>query len=684
MTRPVQPEADSLAATDTSHSSPAPAPASPSSAAPQAQLLKCLSLLDPHAPDEQKFVALLLLPRLLDPATDPVGLTLCFDRMDWGFVHRLLIAEDSTPDMPPEALHSIAVDILAGFSLNDDLVQRPELLEQVPYLIPLLANHTTNSEVLASILETLHRIAITPAGATMLVTYAQPIGAVAIAHAQDDTAAPLALHLLAVLFTYSQANNVNSTSQLIAVVAKIFATIETKYKFEAASLLVEMTMGLEAPAETTVAAAPLPLWALDVRIGVMNILRSKISTDHRDLAFTLTASMLRVHTPAWLSLKQTFLGHSPLTPAQFTTLLTHLAGGEIRLLLDDASPTSNTTDIHTRGETRLVVCADIVEGVMRALMEIGDDAEDAGLPEAAGGEMVQGVRKSLHETLDAVMAYIVDVWAHYQHTPSARLLTAITTTTALRLLATYLAEADCTAAQTVPLVPFLILALPTHPFLVPTLESLTADAPVRTAFVSHNGLAALVNSWSSQASSSSSMIIRSVVSTLLNIVTTTPSAELKSHAETFRKAVHLALTTTADHSTSAAATTPASSPPPVLLRAHFSAFVALAARDVFRTDNITETDDLQRIVALAGGFLRDGVEDGFRSKEWQSEAVRELYLLTASAVAGCAAAAGQSAGSWAEGLQKMFAGLSKSKLEQLEPEMRESLMRIASALNAKR
>ncbi|KAJ3166293.1 hypothetical protein HDU88_003517 [Geranomyces variabilis] len=676
MTGPSQP-ASPIAAEFPPHPAAAPStPASPASPSSHTQLLKCLSLLAPGAPDEQKFVALLLLPRLLDAETDPAGLTLCFDRMDWSFVHRLLVAQHDTPDMPQEALHSIAVNILGGFALNDELVQRPELLEQVPHLVPLLVNHSTGADVRLSILETLYRIATTtPEGPALVGAYAEAIGAVAIAHANDDEdAASLAFSLLSALFIHSQAATPPTGVQLVSIVAKIFADIETKLKFDAASLLVEMTIGLDAAADATLSSKALPAWALDVRIGVMNILRSKIGTDHRDLAFVLTASMLRIHSPAWLSLKEAFSGPaSPLTPAQFTTLLTHLAGGEIRLLLDDATPTetADSSSSHTRGETRLVVCADIIEGVMRALMEISDDAETAGLREVSGGETIQGVRQSLHETFDAVMAYIVDVWAHYQHTPAQRLLTSITTHTALRLLATYLAEADCPAEQTVALMPVLVLALQWNQGLIPAIEALTADTLTREAFLARDGVKAVVNFWAAQQGASSStppepMVIRSVASTLLNILTTTSSTELKSHAETFRTAVRLAIAA-------------AASSPPMSLRAHLAAFVALVARDVLFANNTKnngndESTITDAIIALTGTFLRDGVDDGFRGVEWQAEAVRDLYLLTASAVA-----ISGGGGKWAEQIRRRyFADLSEAKLGRLEPEMRQALLRIST------
>ncbi|KAJ3151371.1 hypothetical protein HDU89_002210 [Geranomyces variabilis] len=674
MTGPLQPASPNTAEFPP-HPAAAPStPASPASPSSHTQLLKCLSLLAPGAPDEQKFVALLLLPRLLNAETDPAGLTLCFNRMDWSFVHRLLVAQHDTPDMPQEALHSIAVNILGGFALNDELVQRPELLEQVPCLIPLLMNHSTGAEVRLSILETLYRIATTtPEGPALAGAYAEDIGAVAIAHAKDDEdAASLAFSLLSALFTHSQAASPPTGVQLVPIVAKIFAGIETKLKFDAASLLVEMTIGLDAAADATLSSKALPAWALDVRIGVMNILRSKIGTDHRDLAFVLTASMLRIHSPAWLSLKQAFSGPaSPITPAQFTTLLTHLAGGEIRLLLDDAIPTetADSSSSHTRGETRLVVCADIIEGVMRALMEVSDDVETAGLREVSGGETIQSVRQSLHETFDAVMAYIVDVWAHYQHTLAQRLLTSISTHTALRLLATYLAEADCPAEQTVALMPVLVLALQWNQGLIPAIEALTADTPTREAFLARDGVKAVVNFWAAQQGATSTppepMVIRSVISTLLNILTTTSSTELKSHAETFRTAVRLAIAA-------------AASSPPMTLSAHLAVFVALVARDVlFAKNSKNNTNDestTDAIIALTGTFLRDGIDDGFRGVEWQAEAMRDLYLLTASAVATSGGG-----GKWAEQIRRQyFADLSEAKLGRLEPEMRQALLRIST------
>jgi len=55
------------------------------------QIEKCMLLLQSHTNDEEKFVALLILPKLLNP-NDKELMTIVFKRIDFKFLRRLLIS----------------------------------------------------------------------------------------------------------------------------------------------------------------------------------------------------------------------------------------------------------------------------------------------------------------------------------------------------------------------------------------------------------------------------------------------------------------------------------------------------------------------------------------------------------------------------------------------------------------
>lgn len=57
------------------------------------QLDQCFGLLS-SSRDEDKFVGLMLLPKILDPA-DTVAVERAFDAVPWKFIHRLLISSTS-------------------------------------------------------------------------------------------------------------------------------------------------------------------------------------------------------------------------------------------------------------------------------------------------------------------------------------------------------------------------------------------------------------------------------------------------------------------------------------------------------------------------------------------------------------------------------------------------------------
>jgi len=55
------------------------------------QINKCMLLLQSHTKDEEKFVALLILPKLLNP-NDKELMTIVFKEIDFKFLRRLLIS----------------------------------------------------------------------------------------------------------------------------------------------------------------------------------------------------------------------------------------------------------------------------------------------------------------------------------------------------------------------------------------------------------------------------------------------------------------------------------------------------------------------------------------------------------------------------------------------------------------
>ena len=55
---------------------------------PQNEIIQCLNLLSPDSSDDAKFVALMLLPRLLQQ--DQKTVKLVFEAMDFNFLERLM------------------------------------------------------------------------------------------------------------------------------------------------------------------------------------------------------------------------------------------------------------------------------------------------------------------------------------------------------------------------------------------------------------------------------------------------------------------------------------------------------------------------------------------------------------------------------------------------------------------
>ncbi|TPX59889.1 hypothetical protein PhCBS80983_g02173 [Powellomyces hirtus] len=637
------------------------------------QLLKCLELLSENSTDEEKFVALLLLPRLLDdPQSNGRKLWLCFERMNWSFVERLLSAED-TPDMPQEALHSIAVNLIAGFAAEDDLVGRPELTTQIPCLAKLLIKET--AETVGTVLQCLHRMAMSADSAAVILEEDTLRCIICVLSGQTEELSLQALRVLEQLYaqvssstTYMDRGTEEVSHQLLPEVARLFATNNGQLKFECARFLVEMSAD-----QTVRKTNTMPSWALDVRQGVTTILRSKIGVEQRDMAFILSSSMLRQLGSKWMAVdsskKQGDSGQ--LSETQFWTLLVHLAGGEIRVLLDDI-PASEVPEANSRVSTILPVCAEIVELLMRGLIELSTDEA----PTTMSTDVLSSIRESLHETFESVRSYLVDIYANFQYKKDRALVDNVVTAACLRLMSTWLAEEDSLAPKEIQqVIPIIVIAgtsrlecIGIHPieFLGPALVNITADPQIRDAFLNAGGCGMIVNFWRNL--NAISPLSLSIVSILLNIVATKGDTAVKAESNTFLEALALSL---ADMNR-LRGQDPRSAD--MIVLAHYIAFSVMVIRNLTAAQVQSNEKIIAEIVDHAASFLLAGLETSRAGAVVDWADLKELWLISAS---GCAQSIPKGHPlRQLPSIQKLVADTQAAKLGLVEPEVRDSMTRL--------
>ncbi|CAI2182301.1 11600_t:CDS:2 [Funneliformis geosporum] len=104
----------------------------------RSEINQCLNLLRSESSDDAKFVALMLLPRLLQQ--DQENVRLVFDSMDFKFLERLMRTSNSSDnDLPDNILKTIAIHIISCFCEVEELISKRQIHARIPTLSTLLA-----------------------------------------------------------------------------------------------------------------------------------------------------------------------------------------------------------------------------------------------------------------------------------------------------------------------------------------------------------------------------------------------------------------------------------------------------------------------------------------------------------------------------------------------------------------
>ncbi|KAI9011141.1 Neurochondrin-domain-containing protein [Gaertneriomyces semiglobifer] len=477
------------------------------------QLLHCLSLLSAETRDEDKFAALLILPRLLDHNNEET-LRYAFTGMNWRFIGRLLAAKPND-GLPADTLHAIAVHIIASFCTDAELCAKQEMHGMVPGMINLLV--TKEDEVAESVLRCLSGIVLTDVGARIIdASHGLEALTAVIKSDHKESNRSLGLNILrqyAHWLTSSNDDNAHAQaiSQMMPSLAHVFANEQGQLKFEAAETIASLLAGWQGIS----IQEPLPSWGMDLHQGLKSLMSSKLSPPHRDLTFLLVSTILHVLHHQFLSLSS---DHKLSTP-RFVALLLHTSCAEIRVVLDEIDSMKQSE--RERAQGILPLCSQIVESCIKWMCE----SEGLEMP------LVESMREALAGMWDAVGSYLDEIYAKYQGDNDYSHIDNITTASILRLSATFLTEETSIQISKTPhLLALYILvckqgltSLPAHPlsFLHPVLASLTSERDVRDTFLASGGPNAVMSFWFQLPTDMSTANLKlGLAGILLNVVAT--------------------------------------------------------------------------------------------------------------------------------------------------------------------
>ncbi|CAG8573106.1 3856_t:CDS:2 [Paraglomus brasilianum] len=442
-----------------------------------ADLPRILDLLAPSSTDSQKFVALTLLPRLLEPNKETMMMV--FEAMDFNFIERLLRTKSSNPDMQDETLKSIAVNILSCFCMHDDLLEKKQLINRIPSLAKSVG---ISEEMSQDIFKIFVKLSSVEKGLVQLID-GEVINAILNTLKTSKDGKRLAFQAvncigmreLAHLATNTNSDLISSCglfNEILPELSLLFRTHQDQLKFDLLNMFVDMFSYFDdkLTRELRKDTIKFQQWIENIRQGLRDILSSHLGPEQRDQSLILTSLLLHHFDAEWLFSPPSAKLSSDKRPdeqirneAKFAILVIQLACIEIRLMLDGlAERQRNKADNHDpRLEKMLPTCYTILETSIEYLANIGqlleeeaESNEDVSLSLPIDPELLLKLKNILTETFRAIMDYLVDVKTELMSVEEAYQDPRIIAT--IRVLSRYLSEEATMEKEVREVMPFLM------------------------------------------------------------------------------------------------------------------------------------------------------------------------------------------------------------------------------------
>ena len=452
---------------------------------------KCLRLIQNSQNDSEMFAALLIVAKVVKSnEVDDAARRKLFEAIGFTFINRLLITKEDTSSISQDELFKkIAITLLACFCTDKELVTHPEMINKIPLFVEVVQSFAStelvSSEMFDDVLQCVEAMVGERECHAALVS-GGIIEALGNAYVNRKSGRVFAV-LLKLLNKLSPAEQLQVSFQqsgikLLNLICHTFKSYQDAFKFELTKNLYSL---LQTLGNNLLVSLSDPQWICDLRSGLSDILRSKISVDQRRSALCLSSLMCSCIGLEWAVVRESFTGPSDTT---FLLLLVRLTEVEVYVILSNS-----IAEINNNSEY-LSACYFVIEATIIYLSKESSTSDI----------LCENDMLKLHNMLSRTLSAIIKFLEGYSSTIEdvSSMLTPVILAT-LRIFGAWLVEDDLTllneVCKVIPLALDIALAdhrhnhqselqsSQQHPhvlqFLLPGILHLTAEEKPRKAII---------------------------------------------------------------------------------------------------------------------------------------------------------------------------------------------------------
>jgi hypothetical protein len=338
-----------------------------------AQLQHIQTLLNSKK-EQDTFVGLYLITKSIKPDNQE-QVSQIFEFIPWTFLKRCLL----NPSPEQSELKEIALYIWTSFAEYTHLIQNQNMIDLVPLLLPMVvldeSLYTRNYSTLSS----LSRLTQFPSGIHSLSSDAFLRTVISLCQTKDESLNDASYHLLE---AYVQ-NSFTLSNEFVRTICFAFHKNQDKSKFKMARLLLLLSSNyhfsfLDEDSKK------------NLRMGLVDLFTSRLTTDHRDMAWMLLELFLQ-ETPEFLL---GFTSTDKLNDSQWLSLLFKLLATELALLMD------KVTLKDERRNQMIPICIHVFHQLLNRLYEF----------ENGDPEIILGLRKTFKELFECICQFLMEFY----------------------------------------------------------------------------------------------------------------------------------------------------------------------------------------------------------------------------------------------------------------------------------
>ena len=453
---------------------------------------KCLRLVQNSQNDSEMFAALLIVAKAVKSnEVDDAARRKLFEAIGFTFINRLLITKEDTSgaSVQDELFKKIAITLLACFCTDKELVKHAEMISKIPLFVEVLqsysATKSASTEMFDDVLQCIEAMVDEQDCLTALISggIIEALGNTYV-NKQSQRSFAVLIKLLsnATLAEQLQVLFQQPGVDLLNRICRAFRSSQDAFKFE---LTKSVYLLLQTIGNNLLLSLSDTQWISDLRSGLSDILRSKISVDQRRSALCVSSLMCSCIGLEWTIVREALTAQPDTT---FLHLLVRLTEVEVFVILSNS-----ITEINNSSEF-LSACYFIIEATIIYLSKESSTSD----------VLCENDMLKLHQILSRTLSEIIKFLEEYSSTveDTSSMLTPVIFAT-LRVFGAWLVEDDLTllneVCKVLPLVLDIALAdhhhncqselqsSQQHPhvlqFLLPGLLHLTAEEKPRRVII---------------------------------------------------------------------------------------------------------------------------------------------------------------------------------------------------------